>query len=214
MIAIFLGPPGSGKGTQAKLLFDAQGVPQLSTGDMLRSAVGANTALGREAKRYMDLGQLVPDSVVIGLIAERTLREDCSRGFILDGFPRTIQQGEALEDMLRSRGQDLDKVFLFEIADSVVVERLSGRRVCKGCGALWHRVTGPTRVAGVCDKCGSEVVQRSDDREEVIRSRLKVYHEQTLPLVDYYKVRRKLVSINADQSSSQVSELIWRSLKG
>lgn len=187
MRLILLGPPGAGKGTQAQRLTEKLGIPQVSTGDMLRAAVAAGTALGREAKAYMDQGALVPDGVVIGIIRERLAAPDCRRGYILDGFPRTAAQAEALGKTLEDLGTPLDAVLSLTVDPDEVVRRLSGRRTCGACGAAYHVENAPPRRAGVCDRCGGALVQREDDREETIRKRLAVYRDQTAPLVDYYR---------------------------
>ena len=211
MFLIFLGPPGSGKGTQAKRLSSAKGLPQLSTGDMLRAAVAKGSPLGLEAKSFMDQGALVPDSVVVGLIRERTQLADCGGGFILDGFPRTIVQAEALALMLLEQGLAVDKVVEFRISDQCLVERLTGRRTCLACGAMFHVETMCPKVAGHCDHCGSALVQRDDDREDVILKRLSVYRHQTSPLIDFYKGSHELIRVDAAQSAERVnSELLSR----
>ncbi len=186
MRLILLGPPGAGKGTQAKRLIERYGIPQISTGDILRAAVREGTELGKKAKQYMDAGQLVPDEVVIGIIRERLKEADCAKGFILDGFPRTVPQAEALKGVLSDLGQALDHVVSIEVPDEDLVERLTGRRTCRTCGAMYHVKFNPPKQEGVCDKCGGELYQRDDDREETIRARLKVYHDQTAPLVEFY----------------------------
>ena len=205
MIIILLGPPGSGKGTQAKRASASHQWPQLSTGDMLRSAIGAGTQLGTEAKSFMDRGALVPDSVVIGLIGERILAQDCANGFILDGFPRTIPQAEALEKLLAARNVHVDRAIQFEIPDSKLVTRLSGRLTCPEDGSMYHLTSAKPQNAGFCDRCGAALVQRDDDRADVVQKRLQVYHRQTAPLVDYYRQKGLLKSIAADASQDQVS---------
>ena len=207
---IFLGPPGAGKGTQAARLAERAGVPQISTGDMFRAAVRAGTPLGLEAKRYMDAGQLVPDAVTIGLVRERLAQPDCRQGFLLDGFPRTVAQAEGLAEVLRDLGVNLDGVLYFDVPDEVVVERLSGRRVCPACGATYHVRFDPPRQAGVCDRCGGELVQRPDDREETVRERLAVYRRQTEPLVDYYRQAGLLRTVHADRPIAEVEAEIGR----
>ncbi len=187
MRLILLGPPGAGKGTQAKRLIERYGIPQISTGDILRAAVRDGTDLGKKAKEYMDAGELVPDEVVIGIIEERLQEADCAKGFILDGFPRTVAQADALNRVLGNLGQAIDHVVSIEVPDEELVERLTGRRTCRGCGAMYHVKFSPPVADGVCDKCGGELYQRDDDREETIRARLKVYHDQTAPLVEYYE---------------------------
>lgn len=214
MILVLLGPPGSGKGTQAKKLVTEKQWPQLSTGDMLRSAISRGTQLGMEAKSYMDRGALVPDAVVIGLIAERTQSADCASGFILDGFPRTIPQAEALNKMLKERGRAVDRAVLFEIPDSELVKRLSGRRTCLKCGAMYHIETMRPKKDGVCDQCSSGLVQRDDDQVEVIEKRLKVYHDQTAPLVGFYRGEGKLRVIDASLSTDTVSNALHSALAG
>lgn len=207
MITVFLGPPGSGKGTQAKRVSSERGWPQLSTGDMLRTAINEGTELGRKAKSIMDEGKLVPDDVVIGLIAERIQRPDCKKGFILDGFPRTIPQAEALGTLLKKRGLGLSSAILFEIDPAKLVARLSGRRTCLNCGAMYHLVTSPPKKKNVCDECGhSPLTQRTDDDESVILKRLSVYKAQTEPLVAYYRNQKVLFEIDADQSPDEVQK--------
>lgn len=212
MIAIFLGPPGSGKGTQAKKIEAGLNMPQLSTGDMLRSAIKKGTKLGMEAKAFMDRGELVPDQVVTGLIDERIRNPDCKPGFILDGFPRTIPQADSLAQMLAKHGRKVDQVLLFDIADDEVVRRLSKRRTCSSCGAVFHLEFSPPKQEGVCDQCGkTALVQRDDDTESVIRKRLEVYHRQTSPLVDYYTKNGNLRKLDAaeDPQSIQKTILSW-----
>jgi adenylate kinase len=187
MRIILLGGPGAGKGTQAKKLVEKYNIPQISTGDMLRAALKEGTALGLEAKKFMDAGKLVPDEVVIGLIEERIKLPDCKKGFMLDGFPRTVGQADALKGVLDKMGIKLDHVISIEVANEELVGRLTGRRTCKACGSGFHLLFDPPKKAGVCDKCGGELYQRDDDKEETIRNRLKVYDSQTAPLIDYYK---------------------------
>jgi adenylate kinase len=213
MILIFLGPPGSGKGTQAKRLSADKSWPQLSTGDMLRGAISQGTKLGLEAKSFMDKGMLVPDSVVIGLIAERIGASDCKNGFILDGFPRTIPQAEALDVMLNKVGRGVDQVILFEIEDQELVSRLSGRRTCPKCGAMFHVQTLKPKVDGVCDVCGGSLIQRDDDKTEVIQKRLRVYHEQTAPVAGYYQGQQKLARLNAAQGFDEVASALDQILR-
>ncbi len=186
MDVILLGPPGAGKGTQAKLMIDRWNIPQISTGDILRAAVREGTPLGVEAKRYMDAGELVPDTVVIGIIAERLKEEDAGEGFILDGFPRTIPQAEALGEILTEIDRKIDHVVSIEVDDEELVTRLTGRRMCKGCGESFHVVFNPPKEEGACDRCSGELYLRDDDKEETIRQRLAVYSEQTEPLIEFY----------------------------
>jgi adenylate kinase len=187
MNIILLGPPGAGKGTQAKMLIDAYGIPQISTGDMLREAVKNQTPLGIEAKKYMDAGKLVTDEVVIGLVKERIARQDCADGFMLDGFPRTVPQAEKLDKVLTEMQKGIDHVVSIEVPNSELMGRLTGRRTCKACGQGFHMVFDPPKAEGVCDKCGGELYQRDDDNEETVSNRLKVYEDQTKPLIDYYQ---------------------------
>jgi adenylate kinase len=182
-----LGPPGAGKGTQARLLQDAFGVPQVSTGDMLREAQHNGSELGQAARRYMDAGQLVPDEVVIGLVEERLAASDCGRGFILDGFPRTVQQAQALQGLLAEGGPGLDAVIAVEVPREELIRRLSGRLVCRPCGAMFHRELNPPAVAGSCDRCGGELYQRDDDQLESVAVRLALYARETEPLEAFYR---------------------------
>ncbi len=209
MRLMLLGPPGAGKGTVAKKLVEKYGIPQLSTGDLLRAAVSEGTELGRKAKTYMDAGGLVPDTVVIGLIEERLKQDDCRTGFILDGFPRTLPQAEALSSITA-----LDAVVNLEVGDEEVVVRLSGRRVCKQCGAIYHVRNIPPAVEGKCDRCNGELFQRDDDREEAIRNRLGVYRQQTLPLIDYYREAGTLHNVDGsagvDNVTAAIVEIIER----
>jgi adenylate kinase len=194
---VFLGPPGAGKGTQARELAAALGVPHVAPGDLFREAATAGTALGLEAKRYMDRGVLVPDGVVIRMIADRLARADAKQGFILDGFPRTPEQAAALDELLADAGQSLDRVVFFDVDEPEIVRRLTGRRVCPSCGSLYHLVSSPPRVPNRCDRCGSELILRDDDREETVRTRLGVYARQTAPLLERYRERGLLVSVPA-----------------
>jgi adenylate kinase len=196
MRVVLLGPPGAGKGTQARRLASRWGVPQIATGDMLREAVARGTRLGREAKRYMDAGDLVPDDVIIGLIAERLAQADADKGFVLDGFPRTAGQAAALDRLLADHGLRLDRVVLFELGDDEVVTRLAGRRVCGTCGRTYHVVFSPPRMPGRCDACGGALYQRTDDAEARIRHRLGVYQRDTAPLVAHYRRQGLLETIS------------------
>jgi adenylate kinase len=196
MNLILLGPPGAGKGTQSQLIKGYYQVPQVSTGDILREARKNRTELGQKAETFMNAGKLVPDDVVIGIVDERLQEADCRRGFILDGFPRTVAQADALSKMLARRDRKIETVLSVEVPQPDLVKRLSGRRVCQSCGASFHVDFAPTRQAGVCDKCGGAVIQRQDDKETTIVERLKVYADQTQPLVDYYKKQGLLAVIN------------------
>ncbi|PID56584.1 adenylate kinase [candidate division KSB3 bacterium] len=212
MRLILLGPPGAGKGTLAHQLLDTYQIPQISTGDLLRQAVKDGTEMGNAAKVYMDRGDLVPDDVIIGIVNDRLNAADCRSGYIFDGFPRTLPQAEALDKVLDQLGTPLDAVVEINVAEEVVIRRLSGRRTCKSCGALYHIVTNPTRVAGSCDKCGGEIFQRDDDNETTIRQRLSVYREQTLPLIEYYTQQHLLKTIAGEGSPSEVFELTVQAL--
>ncbi|MCI0484406.1 MAG: adenylate kinase [candidate division NC10 bacterium] len=214
MRAILLGPPGAGKGTQAKMLTERYGVPQVSTGDILRAAVAAGTPLGKEAKTYMDRGALVPDEVVIGIVRDRLGEPDCRKGYLLDGFPRTVAQAEALTRMLKKLGAPLPRVVSLEVAEEELVKRLSGRRTCQGCGALFHVEFHPPRVEGTCDKCGGRLIQREDDKEETIRRRLQVYRKQTEPLIGYYQNQGLLETVNGLGETGEVFARVSKALEG
>jgi len=196
MNIILLGPPGAGKGTQASRLIGKYAIPQISTGDMLRAALKEGTPLGLEAKKYMDQGALVPDSVVIGLVKERIQKPDCSKGYMLDGFPRNVSQAEALDKMLGELKQRIDGVVCIEVPNKELLGRLTGRRTCRSCGAGYHVMFDPPKTDGKCDKCGGELYQRDDDNEATVSSRLKVYEDQTKPLIDYYEKQGKLRRID------------------
>lgn len=196
MQVILLGPPGAGKGTQAKMIIERYGVPQISTGDILRAAVAAGTPLGREAKTYMERGALVPDEVVIGIVRDRLTEPDCHGGYLLDGFPRTLAQAEALTRMLQELGTPLPTVVSLDVAEGELIRRLSGRRTCQTCGAVFHVEFHPPRAVGICDQCRGRLIQREDDQEETIRRRLQVYREQTEPLIGYYQTQGLLKRVN------------------
>ena len=215
MNLVLLGPPGAGKGTQAKLLEDSRSLVKLSTGDMLRAAVAAGTELGRKAGDIMERGQLVPDDLVIELIAERMDEDGGGEGFILDGFPRTIAQAEALDRLLKERGKKLDRVIVMEVDDEALIERIAGRFACANCGEGYHDLYKMPKVEGVCDRCGSaEFVRRRDDNEEVVRSRLKAYHAQTEPLIDYYTRQGKVRTVDGMADIATVEKEIEPALDG
>ena len=193
---VLLGPPGAGKGTQAKLLREQFEACQVSTGDILRKAVAEDTLLGKEAGKYIKRGDLVPDNLIVELVAERLKEKDCAQGFILDGFPRTIPQAQSLDEILEQMGLGLHAVLLVQVPQRIVVERLAGRRTCRDCGALYHVKFNPSTREDVCDRCGGELIQRDDDREETIRARLQVYENQTAPLAAYYRERGTLREID------------------
>ena len=203
MKIIFLGAPGAGKGTQAEVMCQKLSIPAISTGNIIREAIRNETELGRKAKQYIDEGALVPDAVVISIIKERLSESDCENGFILDGFPRTVPQAQALDDM----GVEIDKVVDIEVADEVICSRLSGRRVCKTCSASYHLDFKPSADGKTCDKCGGELICRKDDEPETVLERLRVYHEQTEPLISFYKERGKLVVIEGQDKVEDTTRL-------
>ena len=205
MNIILFGPPGAGKGTQAKKLVDFYGIPQISTGDILRANVRAETELGLAAKAFMDRGDLVPDEVLIGIIKNRLNEPDCTKGFILDGYPRTLPQANALGVILEEIEKPIDIILNFEVPDEELVERTSGRLMCK-CGASYHKTFNPPKKAGICDICGAEVYQRADDTEEAVKNRLEVYKKQTQPLIDYYKETGILVTLDGTKDIDEVFE--------
>jgi len=194
---ILLGPPGAGKGTQAKKLTGEFSIPQISTGDMLREAVKNGTDLGKKAKGFMDAGGLVPDEVVIGIVKERLAAKDCAKGFVLDGFPRTIPQAQALDRVAKELGKEIRFVLSLEVDQNELMERLCGRRTCTGCGAMFHVKFNPPKAAGKCDKCGTALIQRDDDKEETITARLANYNKATAPLLDYYRSTGKIRTVMA-----------------
>lgn len=204
MRAVLLGPPGAGKGTQAIRLVEKYGVPQISTGDIFRANIKAGTELGKKAQEYTNSGQLVPDELVVDLVKDRLMQDDCKNGYLLDGFPRTIFQAEELDKFLAEQGQKLDAVVNFEIGNEILIERLTGRRICKKCGAGCHVKFSPPKVEGVCDKCGGELEQRKDDTRETAESRLAVYEESTAPLIDYYSKTGTLKNFNGDQDRDKL----------
>ncbi len=208
MNLILLGGPGAGKGTQAKLIVEKYKIPQISTGDMLREAVKQGTELGKKAKEYMDKGELVPDEIVIGIVKERLKQPDCDRGFILDGFPRTIAQAEALDKILDEIGKKIDAVINIQVPEEEIVKRIVNRRTCKNCGAIYHLIYSPPKEPNKCDKCGGELYQRDDDKEETVRERLRVYREQTEPLIEYYQKKGILYNVDGTKDINGVFEEI------
>jgi len=210
----FLGPPGAGKGTQAQTLARAWGVAHIATGDMLREAIAAGTPLGRQAKGYYDRGELVPDDVIVGMLEERLRRPDASGGFILDGFPRTMAQAEALDRMLKDHGQTVERVVFFSVPETELLRRLTGRRLCRTCGTPFHLVSAPPRKPGICDRCGGELYQREDDRADTVRNRLQVYERQTAPLLDYYRDRNLLTSVEGTGDIGAVQGAVRRAVEG
>ena len=211
---VLLGPPGAGKGTQAKLLQDKFGAVQISTGDILRKAVAEQTPLGKQAADYINRGALVPDGVIVNLVAKRLKEKDCEGGFILDGFPRTIPQAERLDEILNKMGLSLNGVLSVQAPREVIIERLAGRRTCKSCGALCHVVFDAPKNPGICDRCGGELFQRDDDREETIANRLNVYEAQTAPLVDYYRKKGVLREIDGVGEVAEIRARVTQALGG
>ena len=206
MKLLIMGRPGAGKGTQAVNIKEYYNIPHISTGDMFRAAIKNQTKLGMLAKSYMDQGALVPDEVTIGIVEERLLEDDCKKGFLLDGFPRTIAQAEALDKFLNSNGIKLDAVLDVNVPVEILVRRMVGRRVCKGCGATYHVEFNAPKVEGICDNCGTQLIQRADDTEATAVNRLQVYDNQTAPLLDFYSKKNILKTVNGDQSLSKVFE--------
>ena len=209
MDIMLFGAPGAGKGTQAKFLIEKYGIPQISTGDILRAAIKEGTAMGLEAKRFMDEGKLVPDSTIIGIIKDRLSQEDCKKGFILDGFPRTIAQAEALEVLMKEMGITLDKVISLNVPDELIVGRVTGRKVCPACGASFHVEFNPPKVEGKCDLCGADLITRKDDNAETVTKRLGEYHSKTAPLFDFYQERGVLVDIDGTKSVEAITKEIF-----
>uniref|UniRef100_A0A7C4WJY4 Adenylate kinase n=1 Tax=Geoglobus ahangari TaxID=113653 RepID=A0A7C4WJY4_9EURY len=209
MNLILLGPPGGGKGTQAKRIVEKYGVPQISTGDMFREAVAKGTELGKKAKEYMDRGELVPDEIVIGIVKERLAQPDCEKGFILDGFPRTLKQAEALDEILEEMNKKIDAVINIIVPDEEIIKRIVYRRTCKNCGAVYNLIYSPPKEDNKCDKCGGELYQRDDDKEETVRERLRVYKEQTEPLIDYYKKKGTLYEVDGTKPIDEV----WKQIE-
>ena len=207
---IFVGAPGAGKGTQAEVVCKELNIPAISTGNMLREAVKNGTEAGLKAKSFMDAGELVPDEVVIGILKDRIAQPDAQNGFILDGFPRTVEQAEALDKM----GVNIDKVIEIAVSDEAITARMSGRRVCEGCGNSYHIKYKPTKVEGICDACGAKVVQRIDDKPETVQARLKTYHEKTAPLKDYYAAKGKLVTVEGQDAIEETSKRTLAAVKG
>ena len=210
MNLVFLGLPGAGKGTQAVLLAEKYNIPHISTGDMFREAVKQETELGKKAKEYMDAGELVPDQVTIGIVRERLAQDDCRRGFILDGFPRTIAQAEALEEVLQELNRELDLALLIDVPEEELVERLTGRRVCQNCGATYHVKFDPPEVEGICDECGGRLEQRDDDKPETVKKRLEVNREKTEKMVNFYSSRGILTEIDARGEIEDIQDKIIR----
>jgi len=212
MKIIMLGAPGAGKGTQAMKIAEAYGIPHISTGDIFRSNIKAGTELGKKAKSYMDAGGLVPDEVTIGMLLDRIHESDCKDGYVLDGFPRTIPQAESLTEALSKEGQKVDFAINIDVPDSNIIKRMGGRRACLNCGATYHVEFNPPKVEGICDACGNKLVLRDDDKPETVKKRLDVYHEQTQPLIDYYRKAGVLKEVDGTQEMGKVFEDIRKVL--
>ena len=204
MKIIMLGAPGAGKGTQAKKIASKYSIPHISTGDIFRANIKNNTELGQKAKTYMDKGELVPDELVVDLIMDRFKEADCANGYVLDGFPRTIPQAEALDKALSANGESVDYAINVEVPDENIINRMSGRRACVGCGATYHIQFNPTKVEGICDACGEKLILRDDDKPETVKNRLSVYHEQTQPLIDYYNKAGVLAEVDGTKDMEDV----------
>ncbi|MCR4650262.1 MAG: adenylate kinase [Lachnospiraceae bacterium] len=208
MKIIMLGAPGAGKGTQAKMIAEKYSIPHISTGDIFRANIKNGTELGMEAKKYMDAGQLVPDELTVKILLDRVAADDCKNGYVLDGFPRTIPQAEVLENALNELGDKIDYAIDVDVPDENIINRMSGRRACVTCGATYHVVHIPPKTEGVCDKCGSELILRDDDKPETVKNRLDVYHKQTQPLIDFYNKREILKEVDGTVDSSEVFKAI------
>ena len=213
MRLILLGPPNAGKGTQAQSLVETYQIPQISTGDIFRANIRQGTPLGKKAKNYLDQGQLVPDELVVEIVKDRLQQPDCQPGFLLDGFPRTVFQAEALETFLIEHELTLDRVINIHVSRDVLIERAVGRRVCQKCGATYHVKFKPPAVDSICDVCGGDVIQRKDDQRETAEKRIQVYEDETAPLIDYYSEKKLLVTIDGEQPIEQVTESIMQALK-
>ncbi|RXK07283.1 adenylate kinase [Halarcobacter bivalviorum] len=214
MNLMVFGAPGAGKGTQAKFLIEKYDIPQISTGDILRAAIADKTEMGMEAKKFMDEGKLVPDSTIIGIIKDRLAEDDCKKGFILDGFPRTLAQAEALNELMEKMEISLDKVISLNVPDELIVGRITGRRVCSSCGASFHVEFNPSKEENVCDYCGSELIIRKDDNAETVKSRLGAYHEQTAPLIKFYTDMGVMVELDGTKDVSEVTADMFASIEG
>ena len=212
MKIIMLGAPGAGKGTQAKMIADKYGVPHVSTGDIFRANIKNGTELGMEAKKYMDQGLLVPDELTVKILLDRVSQPDCKNGYVLDGFPRTIPQAESLTKALSERGEAVDYAVNVDVPDENIINRMSGRRACLNCGATYHIVYNPSKKEGICDTCGQQLVLRDDDKPETVKKRLSVYHDQTQPLIDYYKNEGILAEVDGTKDMEEVFQDIVKIL--
>jgi adenylate kinase len=213
MHIIILGAPGAGKGTQADTICEEMNLPHIASGDLFRQALEEKTELGLLAKSYMERGELVPDEITIKMILERVNQPDCARGCLFDGFPRNLEQAQALDKALSQAGKEIDKVIYIKVPDEELVKRLSGRWICRDCQTPYHLISSPPKVPGKCDKCGAELYQRPDDKEETVRERLKIFSTQTIPIIDYYKKQNKLVEINGNLDIPEVAKEIVSILK-
>ena len=209
---ILLGPPGAGKGTQASAIVEKYNIPHISTGDIFRANIKEKTELGKQVEEYLNKGLLVPDELVVSIVKDRISKEDCKNGFLLDGFPRTVAQAEALDEELKNMSLTIDKVINIQADKDLLIERIIGRRICRDCGATYHIKFSPTKQAGICDKCGGELYQREDDKLETVEKRIEVYTEQTKPLIDYYAKKGLLLNVDGTKDKKEVFEYIVKSL--
>jgi len=214
MNLVFLGPPGAGKGTYAKRLVEKYNIPHISTGDIFREAIAKGTELGKKVQDIVNSGNLVPDELTNALVEERLKQPDCANGFILDGYPRTLNQAQALDSMLSAMGKTLDGAIYFEVDEETVVQRISTRRMCSKCGKVYNLITLPPKQDGICDDCGGQLIQREDDKEEVVRSRYRVYIEKTSPLIEYYRNQNKLFTLDGRKSVEEVMKMLFNILGG
>ncbi len=214
MRLVLLGPPGAGKGTQASAIVKKYNIPHISTGDIFRENIKQGTELGKKAKEYIDKGLLVPDDIVVSIVKDRILEEDCKNGFLLDGFPRTLNQGEALDDELSQMNLKLDKVININVEKEVLIERTIGRRICKDCGATYHIKFNPPVKEGICDNCGGKLYQRDDDTQETVEKRIEVYQKQTKPLIDYYTKKGLILNVDGTKKISEIFDEIVEALEG
>lgn len=212
MRLVLLGAPGAGKGTQAAMLAEEFKVPHISTGDIFRNNIKNGTELGKKAKDYIDKGLLVPDEITVGIVKDRLIQKDCEKGFILDGFPRTIPQAEYLDKVLDEMDMPLDNALNIYVPDEKIIERMSGRRTCPACGASYHIIYNPTRIEGKCDNCGASLIQREDDKAETVKKRLETYNKQTEPLIDYYRAQRKLLNVSGQGKIEDINSEVLKAL--
>ncbi len=213
MRLILLGPPGAGKGTQASAIVRKYNIPHISTGDIFRENIKMGTELGKKVKEYMDKGLLVPDDIVVSIVKDRILKDDCKDGFLLDGFPRTVNQGEALDKELSQMNLKLDKVINLDVEKEILIERITGRRICKDCGATYHIKFNPPAKKGICDNCGGNLYQRDDDTQETVEKRIEVYQQQTKPLIDYYTEKGLILNVDGSKAIDEIFETIVKALE-